>query len=553
MLIKRSWNYLGTDFGLARRTSPSCLIFAIAQCYQELMTRFGFLRFTLQLCFFTGILFSAARARAFEYLSLISKDCKVHSGFLTGDENGLLSLLNAESTLDRIPVTDVDQIVVHDLLQFPFSLNKLGTEVDWYQVTLLDSHHSVFRGTPVQFVDQLVFFLNDKGTIEVTSFQQIADLKKLTDKQVTWIGKPAALDFTAARVRCPQLSEKGVIPSRILNDPIQIDEFLRNFETGFSRFQQLNERMFFYARPMLVKDTVRMGFLVSPKAAEAFDPPLFNFKFSSGVPFGLQSATEIGSFQNDWIPFFFPTTSASFEIKSHLFHAVLVAHLNSISGGSSSFGAYTRQATLQPPSSFYYDEKAPFVLSNSFNYLTMFGIDILHWTTSIGGYFPVQYIYANGETREMLATAPQLVGRVMYTANKWRVRLDGAKYDLTHSTEGKNPSLNAFAVYDKLTGIVGKTTGYFLRAGFDWDFAQSMQAKFDVLQNHWSYTETSDSGAQSSENTYAVSVSKEFGRYVSMKAYVSYVSYAWDGNFNGVTYSAPLREQTTGGEFEFLF
>lgn len=504
------------------------------------------------LLFFVAI--SIETAQAYELLSVIDRGCQVHSGFLVGNEDDQLSLLNSAGKVDLIKAEEADQIVVHNLLDFPYSLNALGTEVTSYEVTLLDKNRSHFRGIPVQFVDQLIFFLNDKGTVEVTTSQMIASLKPASDQKVQWAGKPPTLDFSSARIRCSQLSANGSVPSRVLSDPIQVHEFLRNYENGFARFHQLNERMAFYARPMLVKDTVRMGITSAPNgAAETFDIPLINVKFSSGVPFGLQSSTTLGTSQNDWIPFYFPTLSASFEIKSHVFHAVLVTHIPSISGGTSAFSLNVNMPIFVPPQNFYYDASAPFVLGKSYNYLTMFGIDLHRWTYSVGGYFPVQFAYVQGSTREMLARSPQLTARVMYTNDHWRLRLNGAKYDISHDTSGKNPTLSGLTNYQKIVNTTGQTKGYFVRGGWDWDFATNMQAKFDVIQSQWDYVESSNLLISSNERTIAASVSKDFGKYVNIKIYGASTDYAWDGALNSVKISAPLKQNLYGGEFEFIF
>ncbi|RYZ67927.1 MAG: hypothetical protein EOP09_10225, partial [Proteobacteria bacterium] len=387
-------------------------------------------------------LLATGSAQAYEYLSFISQDCKVKSGFLIGNEDDQLSVLTADGQVTTVSTEDADQIVVHNLLAFPYTAEAVGASVTMYDITLLDANRSKFRGLPVQFVDQLIFFLNDQGTVEVTSAQLIANLSAAPDRKVRWNGKKPELDFSSARIRCPGLSAAGNVPSRVLSDPIQIHEFLLNYETGFSKFRQLSERMSFYARPMLVRDTVRMGITSSPKGAETYDIPLINVKFSSGVPFGLQSSTTLGTSQNDWIPFYFPTMAASFEIKSHLFHAVLVTHLPSISGGTSAFSTQLLDSSFSPPQNFYYEASAPFVLGKSYNYLTMFGIDLNRWSYSIGGYFPVQFAFVNGTTREMLARSPQLTGRIMLTTDRWRFRVNGSKFDLTHDTSGKNRTLD---------------------------------------------------------------------------------------------------------------
>ena len=262
-----------------------------------------------------------------------------------GHEEGAISLLSLQGELKQLTTDQVDQVVVHDLLEFPMNLKKTSPETPWFKIVLLDKDKTVFFGTPLQFVDQLVFFLNKNGKIEVIPFSQLSFIEDVpgAQKDVDWEGSSTALDFTQARFRCPQLGSSGLIPTRVLSDPVQVTEFLQNFEQGFEKFYHLKERMRFYAKPTVYGSSTRLGFQSLPSGnPELPDLASVNFKVSSSIPYGLQSKTELLSIQNDVIPFYFPTSSVNFEVKSHLFHGQLIAHVPSLSGGSDYYSTALR-------------------------------------------------------------------------------------------------------------------------------------------------------------------------------------------------------------------
>jgi hypothetical protein len=58
------------------------------------------------------------------------------------------------------------------------------------------------------------------------------------------------LNFAGVDTHCTNLSEttkEGIRPTRIINDKINVSEFLTNYQEGFEKVESYQERTFFYA------------------------------------------------------------------------------------------------------------------------------------------------------------------------------------------------------------------------------------------------------------------------------------------------------------------
>lgn len=511
----------------------------------------------LSICLLSLNVFSSIELNTF-----FKDKCQSSTGFIVKIEEDKLFLLNKLGKTEILDIKKVEKIVVHNLTDFPWTLSEINQDVPWYKVNLLDQNNSSFIGTPIQFIDKLIFFLNQYGSLEVISIDQIASISNFQNRAVNWKGKITDLNWGEnINLKCSLKNASQNYPTRILEDAVQISEYLHNFEQGFEKLIHLKERMNFYSKPILFNTTTRMGFNalfgnLNPESPEL--PILLNFKFSSGVPFGLQNSTEVLNIQSSWVPQYFPFTGAQFEIKSHLFHALLVTHLTSLSGGSSYFSPiYSGQSAgkyKQAQGSAYPDGTA-LTMQHSFNYLTVFGIDWQKWSVSFGGFYPIHYVYSYSGSREYLSEGPQPVFRLMYTDKNFKIRLIGSKFNINHDNNTNSTTLIAFDNEGKKIThyLTSHTDGYFLRAGADFNLFKQIEVRSDLSVFKFKSEDSLNYYAENIENTLALSIGKSFGRYISLRAYTAQVQYQWNAEGLAGHQDRSLEELYYGTELEFLF
>ena len=130
-----------------------------------------------------------------------------------------------------------------------------------------------------------------------------------------------------------------------------------------------------------------------------------------------------------------------------------------------------------------------------------------------------------------------------------------AQYSESHSSDGANPSLVASDSISNssTTGISGNTSGSFVRLGGEWEFAKDVKIKPDLILHQWSYGDSSHFSASTYETTYALAMSKDFGKYVGLHLYLAGINYNWSGSYAGSSQWKQTLDQLMGGEFEFIF
>ncbi len=83
--------------------------------------------------------------------------------------------------------------------------------------------------------------------------------------------------------------------------------------------------------------------------------------------------------------------------------------------------------------------------------------------------------------------------------------------------------------------------------------AADITAKFDVMEHAWSYQDDTSFKADAKGRTYAFSIGRDFGRYVSLRAYLASVNYEWSVTEPGASTNLNPSKTFLGGEFEFIF
>ena len=512
---------------------------------------------------------SALQVSAAEIYSFVTRSCQLHEGLLVQFQNETVEMLTLQGGSVSIPQSEIQALLIHNVVENPIAQVQLNAELArrLKQVHMFNEDQPRFEGWSVKFVEDLAIFFDLTGKTHVVEISQISKIRPAQQSKKVFQMKSQAVQLSIGDLStsCENLRKRtsGVRPSRILSNQIQIEETLASFEKGFRAIDGHEERTYFYPRPLMFDSATRMGFPFLSESVQRPSEGGFYFKWGSGQAFRYQSLFQFLGGTVEWLPNFEPMMVFRSEVKSHLFHASLVAHLPSIAAGSSAFSGYFMDAA-EPfkksaiySGSTYKSEDKSFVM-HSFNYMGLMGFDLGPWSFSAGPFFPVVMYFAQQQYREVLSNTMGPTVRLMHTTKYTRARIVvGSSNNSSSSATTKDINTNVSSHQDSNWPTLSFSSKFdFLRAGFDYEFGEDIKVTAEmglVRANYEELNRANRKNTLSYENQIlSLGVGKRFGDYVSLG--MIYTRHRISNRFDFTGAETDNRTPaTTGAYFEFIF
>lgn len=514
-----------------------------------------------------GILILACPAWAHEIYSLLTSDCNTHQGIILYVDDTKVSMLRINGTTIDVDRTKIDFLLVHNTIDNPFPLIQSSPALQQHfrSIYIANADQPSFHGWPVKFIEDLVVFIDTKGRTQVVELEQISKLRPGPElsKPLKLRAEPIIFGLGDISRQCPQTAQERsrttskslhLRPTRVLGDKIQISEFISNFQKGFAALESYEERTYLYAKPFLFETDSKLGFTYFEKYYEQPDlaVPLY-FQWSTGRPYHFQSFNQIGRTPVEWSPSAEPVVSFRSELKSHFFHALFLGNLSALPAGTEFYTDPTYSEQMQK-----IPDRGNAHSAVIYNYMALMGGDFGPWSLSLGTLFPIHYIDVGEERREILASSISPVIRGMYTRPTWRLRgiYSPTERDVSENVVDTHVSLGPD---ESVEGYIRRFNfaGNFFRAGLDVELSKQIKGSIDQIFVNGVYNETlTNNTANRFEFQHYVtilSISQQFGRYVTLRGLLNWSNIEQKYNFSGINSSESHQRTTLGGTFEFVF
>jgi hypothetical protein len=259
----------------------------------------GLLRWKLLRLTYVAFLFGSF-ADALEIQGFLTKDCQRRVGLIVHVDEKSVYFIKETGELDTLPVDQFQTLYVFNVIENPISQVHVDAKLLPFLKALYleNSNEPQTYAFPVRFIEDLQIFYSLDGKTRVLTYADIYKLRpapeNLEGTHATASSKRMSFAFTDPSAHCAGAMEKGAVkPTRILSDPISINEFLESFQRGYERIASFEERTYLYAKPFLYQKKARLGLVFEGKHDEpAIMAPLY-FQFSTGEPYRLQSFNAI--------------------------------------------------------------------------------------------------------------------------------------------------------------------------------------------------------------------------------------------------------------------
>ena len=462
-----------------------------------------------------------ASTKAVELYSFFNNQCREITGYLVSEKNNIYRILSVNGRIVSLHKNNIKGVLVYNFVTPPLKKIKLKRKDLGDLLTFsIESEGQLknFSGFPIQFIEDLIIFLETDGSTRVHKLDSILKIRPFKKQRIKKPGKKVKFDIQSSGYlqSCNQSGRQGFTrPNRILLDRIKIQQFLSNYKTGYESLKSFQERTYLYARPKIYNQKTKFGGIKQKALEKSF--PVMSLPFiewSSGRPFRVQNLSQIGSIFNEYGADLDPITGLKAEVKAHFFHSVFVGNLEALPGGQSFFTTFRKEKHLHTTN-----------IDSSFNYSAMVGGDLGSHSLSIGLYYPV-FVFGLGEQRrEILATNNSYLLRYMYTNSFLRFYVTGSLRD----EKIDNPSSENIQIEgqdDKVPLPENYSVKFFfVRSGVDFNLPEETDMGLNFLVLNLNYSENRDSGkAELQRMGGTVYIRKNFGNYVSFGIRFTYLA-----------------------------
>lgn len=479
-------------------------------------------------------------AWAVDVYSFFDEDCNRRSGILAHVDDLRVVIVGLEGKARSLPRSSVRSLVLHQVLENPLPrvdpkpmLRQRMRRV-WTDETVKPS----FEGWIAGFHDDLLIFFDTRGKTHVVQSDEIVRLRPFPSSDPIRVSGRRAprLAFPHTVVPCskeePEYDQTTVMPSRVIADRIKLDDLLTALAESYRDFASLEERTHVYARPYHLDPTLRLGLTYVQGSGWAQYFP-FYFLWSGGKPHRFQSRLLIGTATHEALPFVRPTLSASSDVKSHFFHATLVAQLPALPAESDAFLVDNGELRAK-------------TVTSSFNYLILMGVDYWRLSASFG---PAYLAFRLGDMEQGLtvpATSVSYVFRLQYRAARWDAR---ALYYLTRLSETPEETGSPVGYAAK-----SDTIRLGVSAKLPWRIGVSLDQIFTVgslaMEGEPAPATSADFEHTHFRSETALMIGAEFGRYIAVKAHVRFLFRRYEP---AARPTEDVFEPLFGGVLEFVF
>ena len=525
------------------------------------------IKFPIVFIFF--VMAYSSTSSAIEYYLFFDNQCNISNGLIVNADQNHTTLLTRNGELTKFENKNIKGILVYNFISSPIKKYRANALNSNYlkQVILIDKNKEKnFSGFPVQFIEDLVVFVDTQGETHVQSYDGIYKIRpsRKNIKPSKSKNKSVSLQSSGYIQSCESktngLSSEGTKPNRILADQIKINNFLDNLIRGYDDLNSFQEKTYVYARPVIFNQKTRLNLNFGSKAIEQsshlVDTDFFpSLEWSSGSPYRVQSHINIGSDYVEYSENIDPMLAIRSELKAHFFHATFIGNLDAMEAGKRHFVKKHGLDFYDPVNPGNSSRLSEELFDTTFNYMILTGFDYSKFSLSFGLYYPLYLFLSKDKVSEVLSTDNGFLARFMYTTNKLRFHVTAAYKD----EETGDPSSENILVYADNAQVNSnsikslKINSLSLRGGVDYDFNDRTRAGFNLLYLDGKYSESSSilggSKIDFSKLGALAYAGKDFGDYIGLMLRVKYHS----SDLRGTLHSSSIKNDDSEFGFDGTF
>ncbi len=508
--------------------------------------------------FFCFIFLFGLYSKAADLYTLIDDNCRNYSGLILSVQEDSLQLLSQEGVLVGLNKSKIKAVLIYKSLQNPIHNVKITSEIEstLKNIYLSDKNQSLLIGWPVGFIENLVIIFDIEGKTHLIDLNQIIKFREAHLDPSRSLLQNKSIDLLAIGdlpIECtiPSDSRKGALPSQVLVDLIRVQEFFSSMENSFEQIKSFEERTYFYARPYLFEKHSRMGFINIQGDDQGFQNFPIYYQSSSGEPYRFQNFWKMGG------GFFLESPSVSnpfsyyTEAKSHLFHGVFLGNLGALPAGSS---YYNNLSGILIP-----DLKEKVIVSASYNYMAMMGLDYGAWSFSFGTFYPTYMINVYQQFREVLASSVSPIFRLRYMSRNLETSIVYSKTNIKKNSGVTDYDIKLNLESSDLSQMESfKMNTNLLKINFSYQLFPTLKFSESLIILNGKYSELYNkfSGSVGFQHlTNLLELAFSFGEYITVRGYM--VSFMSKKKINFIDYNEnSQREQnhiSYGSALEFVF
>ncbi len=492
-------------------------------------------------------------ARAVDLHSLFDTECRRQTGILLHVDDAQVALIGLDGRLARVPRAQVRAVVLHKLLESPLGEIDVDPSLASYlrRVWVGADRAPTFTGFATDFHDDLVIFLDLQGktrVLEPVEIRKIGGVEAEGRRPLDHPRAEAQLAFPPEVVPCSTETPApdAVPPSYVIADTIKLGDYFGKLAEHYRALDGFEERTRVYAHPFMFDQRSRVGLLYF----QDMELPIpFYFRISTGRAYRFQSHVVIGNSAHEWLPFVQPGLSVRSDVKSHFFSASFVGSLAALPAGSDAFllarlaeqnGDAPRLGGSVLPTSSKVD--------HAYNYLMLLGADYWRLSAAAGpSYLATRVEVPMAERRTLQARKMSPTIRLRYESDRLDLRL------LYYRTRLDGPLSEAVSDASQMPSARYALASDAFRLGATLHPIPSVELSLDHVLTLGDYAESASPAPVSLAFLHAdtgAMVASDFGRYVTVKAYMRLLYRSYDG-------AGPVAtsrwDPKFGGALEFVF
>jgi len=453
--------------------------------------------------------------------------------------------INIEGKLVVTARSGIEHILVYNTIANPFSDldldSGLGAYIREVKVAVDDEHR--FIGWPIRFIEELIVFFDLNGRthlVQTDSIQKFSTpvYEGLSTKKISDFHR---ISFGFGR-NLPACSEKAssststVQPTRMLSNQMKIQKFLSIYHDGFTRLNRLQKRTIFYARPYLFDTKTKIALvIVRDDFQEEFSSgfPLY-FQWPSGRTFGPQGLLVAGLKPIEHLPSVEPVFNLRFDGKYHFLSASFAGNPFAFSAG----GDFLIENRFFMKNFFNNRNASDYLFLPQYNQVALTGLEWEAYSLSVGYYYPLFGIQANGIFRELLSDSASPILKAQMTGEDTVISVvassiemgagsaDTENINLIYADEmSQGNSRTAASVLLETQLSEYRFDASFIRLNLDIDLAQDTRVGLSQVIILGDYREViSGTAYKLSFEHFIISAraQREFGENVALKGYLNY-------------------------------
>lgn len=502
-----------------------------------------------------------------ELYTIIHNGCTTQTGLIVNVDDETVLQLDISGRLVATPRKGIEHVLVYNTIDNPYSEIDLTGELQKYlrEVKVSAEEDERFIGWPIRFFENFIVFFDlvgkthlvDKDNIEwFDSPSEIsAEKKVISDFKDFKFGFGSNLPSCSGKAA----QSEDIQPTRMLSDQIKIHKFLTTYREGFIKLKRFQRRTVFYARSYLFDKQTKIALVINrDDFQEEFSAgmPIY-FQWPTGSVFGPQGLLVAGSKPNENLPSVEPVFGLRFDGKYHFLSASFAGNPFAFSTGAS-FMIENRFFM-----GGFFEQKSPSdtLVLPQYNQVVLTGLERGAWSISIGYYYPLFGIQANGLFREILSGNGSPILKAKYTTADQSISIVGSQVSLG-SNNPNNDHINL--IYAEEMSLESTITAQsrllieqlesfqfdstFIRVNFDMDVGNELKLGLSEVVLQGNYQETIFSSRYAlGFNNYITSINlhQGFGDNVALNAHVNLFIRNYDSQ------SATRDEKTEENKFSF--